>query len=107
MIQPALGRAVYKKVAIEDETGKIRNAIKLSSNAEKLSTPGKKRVWRITNSREKVKSKDPTSPMTVLDVTSTTRVKMFHHPAYAYGKGDRFETLMLFLCMVDIFKQEN
>ena len=32
--QPALG-AVYKIVAIEDETGKMRNTIKLSSNAEK------------------------------------------------------------------------
>ena len=52
--QPALG-AVYKIVAIEDENGKMRNTIKLSNNAEKVSTPGKKQVWRIT-SREKGKS---------------------------------------------------
>ena len=46
--QPALG-AVYKLVAIEDpKTGKLRDTIKLSSNAEKVSTPGKKQVWRIT-----------------------------------------------------------
>lgn len=45
--QPALG-AVYKLVAIEDEHGQMIDTIKLSSNAEKVSTPGKKQVWRIT-----------------------------------------------------------
>ncbi len=38
---PALG-AVYKLVSIEDESGKMVDTIKLSSNAEKVSTPGKK-----------------------------------------------------------------
>lgn len=57
--QPALG-AVYKIVAIEDENGQMRNTIKLSNNAEKVSTPGKKQVWRIT-SREKVNQKGITS----------------------------------------------
>ena len=52
--QPALG-AVYKIVAIEDEHGNLRNTIKLSNNVEKVSTPGKKQVWRIT-SRAKGKS---------------------------------------------------
>ncbi|MCL2676311.1 MAG: nicotinate phosphoribosyltransferase [Streptococcaceae bacterium] len=46
--QPALG-AVYKIVAIEDENGGMRDTIKLSENAEKVSTPGKKQVWRITD----------------------------------------------------------
>lgn len=45
--QPALG-AVYKMVAIENSEGILEDTIKLSSNAEKVSTPGKKQVWRIT-----------------------------------------------------------
>lgn len=49
--QPALG-AVYKIVAIEDDEGQIRDTIKLSSNAEKVSTPGRKQVWRITNRKD-------------------------------------------------------
>ena len=43
----------------------MRNTIKLSSNAEKVSTPGKKQVWRIT-SREKGKSEVIILPMTAL-----------------------------------------
>lgn len=45
--QPALG-AVYKLVSIENEQGEMIDTIKLSGNAEKVSTPGKKQVWRIT-----------------------------------------------------------
>lgn len=45
--QPALG-AVYKLVSIEDDHGQMVDTIKLSNNAEKVSTPGKKQVWRIT-----------------------------------------------------------
>lgn len=45
--QPALG-AVYKLVSIENDQGQMVDSIKLSSNAEKVSTPGKKQVWRIT-----------------------------------------------------------
>ncbi len=48
--------AVYKIVSIEDEDGNMRDTIKLSSNAEKVSTPGKKQVWRIT-SKEKENQK--------------------------------------------------
>ncbi|MDR0922134.1 MAG: nicotinate phosphoribosyltransferase [Lactobacillales bacterium] len=44
--QPALG-AVYKIVSIENDKGAMEDTIKLSSNAEKVSTPGKKQVWRI------------------------------------------------------------
>ncbi|WP_129729779.1 nicotinate phosphoribosyltransferase [Ectobacillus funiculus] len=46
--QPALG-AVYKIVSIEDENGKMMDTIKLSSNPEKISTPGLKKVYRIIN----------------------------------------------------------
>ena len=40
--QPALG-AVYKLVAVEDSDGSYVDRIKLSNNAEKVTTPGKKR----------------------------------------------------------------
>lgn len=39
--QPALG-AVYKLVSIENDQGEMVDTIKLSSNAEKVTTPGKK-----------------------------------------------------------------
>ena len=42
----------------------MRNTIKLSNNAEKVSTPGKKQVWRIT-SREKASLKVTILPMMV------------------------------------------
>lgn len=47
--QPALG-AVYKMVSIEGEGGNMIDTIKISSNPEKVSTPGLKRVYRIINS---------------------------------------------------------
>lgn len=46
--QPALG-AVYKIVAIETENGELEDTIKISSNPEKVTTPGLKRVYRIIN----------------------------------------------------------
>ncbi|MBJ3773877.1 nicotinate phosphoribosyltransferase, partial [Klebsiella pneumoniae] len=48
--QPALG-AVYKLVAIEDADGNYVDRIKLSNNAEKVTTPGKKNVYRIINKK--------------------------------------------------------
>ncbi|HFI0464365.1 TPA: nicotinate phosphoribosyltransferase [Streptococcus suis] len=49
--QPSLG-AVYKLVSIEDENGKMVPTMKISSNAEKVSTPGVKQVWRITRNSD-------------------------------------------------------
>ncbi|MFJ7976150.1 nicotinate phosphoribosyltransferase [Peribacillus sp. JNUCC 23] len=46
--QPALG-AVYKLVAIENESGELIDTIKISANPEKVTTPGLKRVYRIIN----------------------------------------------------------
>jgi nicotinate phosphoribosyltransferase len=46
--QAALG-AVYKLVSIEDDTGEMVDTIKISANPEKVTTPGKKRVYRIIN----------------------------------------------------------
>ncbi|KFN91881.1 nicotinate phosphoribosyltransferase [Tetragenococcus muriaticus PMC-11-5] len=44
--QPALG-AVYKLVSIENEEGEMVDTIKLSSNAEKVTTPGKKQFGEL------------------------------------------------------------
>ena len=98
--QPALG-AVYKIVAIEDEDGQMRNTIKLSNNAEKVSTPGKKQVWRIT-SREKGKSEGDYITYDGVDVNELTEIKMFH-PTYTYIKKTvrDFDAIPL---LVDIFK---
>lgn len=79
--QPALG-AVYKIVSIEDDAGQMRDTIKLSSNAEKVSTPGKKQVWRIT-SREKGKSEGDYITFTDVDVNAMDEIYMFH-PTYTY-----------------------
>lgn len=46
--QPTLG-AVYKLVAVEDDNGQLVDTIKLSNNVAKMSTPGKKQVWRIND----------------------------------------------------------
>ncbi|GAP02451.1 nicotinate phosphoribosyltransferase [Fructobacillus pseudoficulneus] len=44
--QPALG-AVYKMVSIDGQ-----DTIKLSNNVAKISTPGKKQIWRITDKKD-------------------------------------------------------
>lgn len=46
--QPTLG-AVYKLVSVENEDGEMTDTIKLSNNVAKMSTPGKKQVWRIND----------------------------------------------------------
>ncbi len=99
--QPALG-AVYKIVAIEDENSGMRNTIKLSNNAEKVSTPGKKQVWRIT-SCEKGKSEGDYITYAGVDVSQMKELEMFH-PTYTYIKKTvrNFEAVPL---LVDIFDQ--
>lgn len=97
--QPALG-AVYKIVSIEQEDGSMRDTIKLSNNAEKVSTPGKKQVWRIT-SREKGKSEGDYITFTDINVNELTEIEMFH-PTYTYIKKTvrNFDAIPL---LVDIF----
>ncbi|HEO0520472.1 TPA: nicotinate phosphoribosyltransferase [Streptococcus agalactiae] len=97
--QPALG-AVYKIVSIETDAGSMRDTIKLSNNAEKVSTPGKKQVWRIT-SRAKGKSKGDYITFADTDVTQLDEIEMFH-PTYTYiNKTVRdFDAVPL---LVDIF----
>lgn len=79
--QPALG-AVYKIVSIEDDKGVMQDTIKLSNNAEKVSTPGKKQVWRIT-SRAKGKSEGDYITFADSDVSQLEEIHMFH-PTYTY-----------------------
>ena len=101
--QPALG-AVYKIVAIADENGELRNTIKLSNNAEKVSTPGKKQVWRIT-SREKGKSEGDYITYEGIDVNGLEELEMFH-PTYTYinKKVKNFDAVPL---LVYIFQEGN
>jgi len=84
------------------QKAKMINTIKLSNNAEKVSTPGKKQVWRIT-SREKGKSEGDYITYDGVDVSQLTELKMFH-PTYTYiNKTVRnFEAIPL---LVDIFKE--
>lgn len=97
--QPALG-AVYKIVSIETDNGSMRDTIKLSNNAEKVSTPRKKQVWRIT-SRAKGKSEGDYITFADTDVTQLDEIEMFH-PTYTYiNKTVRdFDAVPL---LVDIF----
>lgn len=50
--QPSLG-GVYKLVEMESKTGEMVPTIKISSNPEKVTTPGAKEVWRIIGSEGK------------------------------------------------------
>lgn len=99
--QPALG-AVYKIVSMEDDQGVMRDTIKLSNNAEKVSTPGKKQVWRIT-SRAKGKSEGDYITFADTDVNSMNEIHMFH-PTYTYISKDvrDFDAVPL---LVDIYDQ--
>ncbi|MBJ8325146.1 nicotinate phosphoribosyltransferase [Streptococcus pacificus] len=99
--QPALG-AVYKIVAIEDDNGQLQDTIKLSNNAEKVSTPGKKQVWRIT-SRAKGKSEGDYITFAETEVNHLDKIEMFH-PVYTYIRKtvEDFEAVPL---LVDIFKE--
>lgn len=79
--QPALG-AVYKIVSIEDDNGHMQDTIKLSSNAEKVSTPGKKQVWRVT-SRKNGKSEGDYITFYDHDPNQDEELYMFH-PTFTY-----------------------
>jgi nicotinate phosphoribosyltransferase len=79
--QPALG-AVYKLVAIENDNGEMEDTIKISGNAEKVTTPGLKKVYRIID-RENGKSEGDYIAMHDEDPASEKRLKMFH-PVHTY-----------------------
>ncbi len=79
--QPALG-AVYKLVSIEDDQHHMRDTLKISSNVEKVSTPGKKQVWRISANTEKKNEGDWIARVGV-DPRNFDSLYMFH-PQYSY-----------------------
>lgn len=74
--QPALG-AVYKMVSIETENGEMQDTIKISANAEKVTTPGLKKLFRIIN-KKNGKSEGDYITMADEDLTKEKRIKMFH-----------------------------
>ncbi|MFC5602876.1 nicotinate phosphoribosyltransferase [Sporosarcina koreensis] len=74
--QPALG-AVYKIVAIENEKGEMEDTIKISSNVEKVTTPGQKKLYRIID-RENGKAEGDYITMHDEDPAAEKRIKMFH-----------------------------
>ena len=74
--QPALG-AVYKMVAIENEHGELQDTIKISANAEKVTTPGLKSVYRIID-RKSGKSQGDYITMADENPQEEDRIKMFH-----------------------------
>jgi nicotinate phosphoribosyltransferase len=74
--QPALG-AVYKIVAIEDENGQMVDTIKISSNPEKVTTPGMKNLYRIINTLNH-KAEGDYITMREEEPQKEERLKMFH-----------------------------
>lgn len=79
--QPALG-AVYKLVSFEDANGQMVDTIKVSSNAVKVSTPGKKQVWRIT---DKADGKSEGDYITLLDEDPRQEKDLYmFNPDYTY-----------------------
>ncbi|MFD1206155.1 nicotinate phosphoribosyltransferase [Sporosarcina contaminans] len=74
--QPALG-AVYKIVSIENENGEMEDTIKISSNAEKVTTPGQKKLYRIID-RENGKAQGDYITMCDENPQDEERIKMFH-----------------------------
>ncbi|WP_249902290.1 nicotinate phosphoribosyltransferase [Paenibacillus sp. PK3_47] len=90
--QPSLG-GVYKLVEIESPTGEMIPTIKISSNPEKVSTPGKKDVFRIVGTNGKaladyISFPDEEKPR------NGARLKLFN-PLHPYMKKhvDRYEAL--------------
>ena len=79
--QPALG-AVYKMVSIESENGEMEDTIKISANAEKVTTPGLKKVFRIID-RKSGKSQGDYITMHDEYPEQENRIKMFH-PIYTF-----------------------
>lgn len=79
--QPALG-AVCKMAAIEDEKGRMTDTIKISSNPEKISTPGLKKVYRIIN-RRTGKAEGDYIALEHENPQQEQRLKMFH-PVYTH-----------------------
>ncbi|WP_025700442.1 nicotinate phosphoribosyltransferase [Paenibacillus durus] len=90
--QPSLG-GVYKLVEIESKEGEMVPTIKISSNPEKVSTPGKKDVYRIIGTSGRALADYICFPGE--DALQSGRpLKLFNplHP-YLQKKVDRYEAL--------------
>ncbi|KAA0941679.1 nicotinate phosphoribosyltransferase [Sporosarcina sp. ANT_H38] len=74
--QPALG-AVYKIVSIENDEGEMVDTIKISSTTEKVTTPGRKKLYRIID-LENGKAEGDYITMHDENPASEKRLKMFH-----------------------------
>ncbi|MGE7988494.1 nicotinate phosphoribosyltransferase [Lysinibacillus fusiformis] len=79
--QAALG-GVYKLVSIENENGEMVDTIKISANPEKVTTPGRKRVYRIVNN-ENGHAEGDYIALDEENIQQTERLKMFH-PVHTY-----------------------
>lgn len=79
--QPALG-AVFKLVAIENEQGEMVDTIKISGNPEKVTTPGKKKVYRIINNANG-KAEGDYIALEEENPQAEEKLKMFH-PVHTY-----------------------
>lgn len=79
--QPALG-AVYKLVAIESADGVMQDRIKISSNHEKVTTPGEKNIYRIID-RVTKKSEGDYITLATERPNEEDIIKMFH-PIYTH-----------------------
>lgn len=79
--QPALG-AVYKIVSVEGQAGEMLPTLKLTSNIEKITTPGKKQVWRIRSNNDKKPEGDL---VTLAEERPDLKDELFmFHPQYTY-----------------------
>lgn len=98
--QPALG-AVYKMVSIENDNGDMEDTIKISGNAEKVSTPGLKNVYRII---DRVTGKSEGDYITMADENpqAEASLKMFH-PVHTFisKQVENFEAKNLHVKVID------
>lgn len=79
--QPALG-AVYKIVSVEGADEEMHHTLKLTANAAKISTPGKKQVWRI---RSHNNTKPEGDYVALADERPDQLDELFmFHPQYTY-----------------------
>ncbi len=79
--QPALG-AVYKIVSVEGKDEDMHHTLKLTANAAKISTPGKKQVWRVRSYNNKKPEGDY---ITLHDEQPNAEDSLFmFHPQYTY-----------------------
>ena len=98
--QPALG-AVYKMVAIE-EAGTWRPTIKISSNPQKVTTPGRKTVYRVIDRKTHKAHADLIA--CVGEKIDTNRPLILFHPVHTYRKK-KVENFYLEEMLQPIFKK--